>query len=246
LGVPLAPDTPLAFLLAREAGLDPALLVFRIVSPEGSVLLSSPGHPPEATLQQALLARTPIRDDLGRTVAWAQVRYDDTALRTARGRLEQALWQALVPALLIVCTGLAAWYGWLLRRPRRSAGSAASGERTRLVLGAVVLLGMALLWMGWRATVAGQGAIVPDQIAKAQAVARSSAALVARALEAGIPADRLVGLSAPAEAVRAHSPEIAALSVVAPDGRVLAGPALQPGPWTVAAPVQVQGHGAAP
>ncbi len=246
LGVPLAPDTPLAALLAREAALEPALLSFDVVSPQDAVLLAAPGRGGAAAPSQpTAMARAAIRDDLGRSVGWARLRYDDGALRVARAQLERGLWRALLPALLLVAAGLAAWCWWLVRGSARTGQQSASGsERTRLVLAAVLLLAAALLWLGWRATLAAQASIGPDQLAKAQAVARSSAALVARALEVGVPAGELVGVPAHAAALHAHSPEIQSLGVVAPDGRLLAGSAVPPGRWTVVAPVNVAGQAA--
>ncbi|GAB1385551.1 hypothetical protein MASR1M59_06990 [Melaminivora sp.] len=249
LGVPLAPDTPLAQLLAREAALEPALLSFDIATPQEHRLLAAPLqpaagptlHPPRVPVPA--WARAAIRNDLGQTVAWVRLRYDASALHSARAQLQRSLWRAFGPALLLVCVGLMVGTSGLLRRLRRhQAGPGSGSERTRLVLLAVLLLGLALLWLGWRATLAGQATIGPDQMAKAQAVARSSAALVARALEVGVPAQALVGVTEHAQALQAGSPEIAALGVFTPDGRRLAGMAVAPGPWTVAAPVQLSGQ----
>ncbi|WP_313073666.1 MFS transporter [Melaminivora sp.] len=247
LGAPLAPGTPLADLLAREAALEPALLSFAIVSPAGQVLLAAParaGAAAQPVPDPSALAqwRTPIRNDLGQAVAWVQMRYDASALHSARQQLEGVLWRALVPALLLVAAGLALYCGWLARRAAR--GRTRGDARTRLVLAALVLLATALLWLGARATAAGQASMAPDQRAKAAAVARSSAALVARALEAGVPLRSLAGVGRHTEALRARSPEIMALAIHAPDGELLAGTALQPGPWTVAAPVRIAGEGA--
>lgn len=246
LGVPLAPDTPLAALLAREAAIEPALLAFEITSARGDVLLATPGRQPVVAFPEPQVVRTPIHNDLGQTVAWAQIRFDDTALRATHRQRERNLWRALVPALLIVVVGLAAAYGLLLRRLRRATAyaKAAGGERSRLLVCAIMLLAAALVWLGWCATVVGQAAIAPDQRAKAEAVARSSAALVARALEAGIPADQLVGVAEHAEAVRLHSPEIATLAVIAPDGQVLAGSAPRSDSGAIYAPVYRDGDSA--
>ena len=70
--------------------------------------------------------------------------------------------------------------------------------------------------MGWQPPTAGQASIQPDQLAKARAVARSSAALVARALEVGVPAQGLVGVPAHAAALQAQRLESMTLAVRTP------------------------------
>lgn len=225
LGVPLAPDTPLAALLTREAATEPALRAFEVTSARGEVLVAAAVREVGAVSVAPRVVRMPIRDDLGQIIAWAQVRYDDAALRLSQQHTERGLWKAMAGALLVVAAGLAGMLAVLRRRqvgaPARDA--VLGSQRNRLLISAVALLAVALLWLGWRATVIGQQAIAPDQRAKAEAVARSSAALVGRALDAGIPLERLVGVTAHAEAVRSHSPEIATLGVVALEGGLLAG-----------------------
>ena len=225
LGVPLAPDTPLAALLTREAATEPALRAFKVTSARGEVLVAAAVREVGAVSVAPRVVRMPIRDDLGQIIAWAQVRYDDAALRLSQQHTERGLWKAMAGALLVVAAGLAGMLAVLRRRqvgaPARDA--VLGSQRNRLLISAVALLAVALLWLGWRATVIGQQAIAPDQRAKAEAVARSSAALVGRALDAGIPLERLVGVTAHAEAVRSHSPEIATLGVVALEGGLLAG-----------------------
>ncbi len=248
LGVPLASGTPVAALLEREAALEPALLSFAITNAQDRVLLQAGGR--EAVragpAPRPALASAAIRNDLGQNTGWARLRYDEAALHAARARLQRGLWQALVPALLLVGVGLAAWCAWLVRRAGAPAArrGAAGDMRTRLVWGAALLLGAALLWMGWCANAAARDGIGPDQIAKAQAVARSSAALVARALQVGVPAGELAGVPEHVAALHAQSPEIQALAVVAPDGRLLGGSPVQPGPWTVSAPVALSSQAA--
>lgn len=236
LGVPLAPDTPLAGLLAREAALEPALRSFGIVSAQGGPLLAAP-------LARAgpgvALSGVAIRNDLGQTVAWVRLRYDDTGLRAAQQPLRHAMRLATWPALALVCGAIALLCAALVARLRRRPGPSPwpGGERALLAGAAAVLLACALAWLGWQAARIGQASLQPDQRAKAGALARSSAALITRALEVGVPADALAGLDAHAAALRARSPEIARLAWVAVDGHLLAGHLPEPGQPTVSAPV---------
>ncbi len=245
LRVPPTPDSPLAGLLAREAALEPAMRSFAILSAQEQPLLSAPvpAAPPQAAAVATAQVRAPIRNDLGETVGAALLRYDDQALQTAQQRLHDAVWQAVWPALLLWCGALGGLCWALVRRLHRHAGPlpVPGGERALLAAAAALGLGLALAWVGWQATTAGQASIQPDQLAKARAVARSSAALIARALEVGVPAQELVGVPAHAAALQAQSPEIAALAVRTPGGQLLAGPAPAPGAWTVAAPALVAG-----
>lgn len=241
LGVPLAPDTPLAELLAREAALEPAVRAFVIHSAQDVPLLSAPIRPmalPSDAAQPAQ-ARAPIRNDLGQTVGTVRLNYDDSALRAAQQHLHQGVWRALWPALLLWCAGMTWLCVLLLRRLRRGAAALPlpGGERGLLVAGAGLGLSLALGWVGWSAIAVGQASIQPDQLAKAGAVARSSAALVGRAFELGVPAQALVGVDEYAATLHARSPEIVALAVRGPDGQMLAGHAPPPQAWTVAAPV---------
>ncbi len=241
LGVPLAPDTPLARLLAREAALEPALRAFAIHSNQDRPLLSAPVPPTAADAGASAQLRVPIRNDLGQSVGTVLLRYDDGAMRAAQQQLRDEVWRALWPALLLWCGAMLLLSALLLRRLRRRAGPlpVPGGERALLAGAAALGLALALGWIGWSAGAAGQAHIQPDQLAKARAVARSSAALIGRALELGVPASALVGVDEHAAALRAHSPEIVALALRAPDGRWLAGQAPPPGAWTVAAPVPV-------
>lgn len=244
LGVPIAPDTPLAQLLTREAALEPVLYGFTVETAQGKTLLQAAGrHPAPATDDAVALAQTAIRNDLGQTVGWARLRYDESALHTARQHLSQAVWTSAWLASALLCLGLAGCCAWLLRHTQggRKRSRLPLGERTALLLAAIALLTAVLLALGWRAATAGQASIAPDQMAKATAVARSSAALVARALAAGVPLDQLAGVDAHAAALHARSPEITALAVVTADGHTMAGTPLQPGPWTVQAPVTLPG-----
>ena len=245
LRVPLTPDAPLARLLAREAALEPAMRSFAILSAQGQPLLSAPlpPAPPQATDVATAQVRAAIRNDLGETVGAALLRYDDQALRRAQQHLHDAVWHAVWPALLLWCGALGGLCWALVRRLRRHAGPlpVPGGERGVLAAAAALGLGLALAWMGWQATAAGQASIQPDQLAKARAVARSSAALVARALEVGVPAQELVGVPAHAAALQAQSLEIMALAVRTPGGQWLAGEQPAPGAWTVAAPALVAG-----
>lgn len=242
LRVPLTPGSAVAGLLAREAALEPALRGFAIVSAQGQPLLSAPvpavgGGEAQAWAQ----LRAPIHNDLGEAVAAAQLHYDESALLAAQQGLHDAVWRAVLPALLLWCAALLALCAALVRRLRRHPEPlhVPGGERAVLAAAAALGLGLALAWVGWQATAVGQASIQPDQLAKARAEARSSAALIARALEVGVPAQSLVGVEAHAAALRAHSPELAALAVRGADGQWLAGQAPAAQAWTVAAPVLV-------
>lgn len=239
LGVPLAPGTPLDRLLAREAALEPALRAFAVHSVQDEPLLAAPLPAAAADIGAAAQLRVPIRNDLGQPVGAVLLRYDDGAVRAAQQRLHQGVWRAVWPALLLWCGAMLLLCALLLRRLRRRAEPLPlpGGERALLAAAAALGLALALGWVGWSAGVVGQASIQPDQLAKARAVARSSAALVGRALELGVPASALVGLDEHAAGLRQRSPEIVALALRAPDGQWLAGQALPPAAWTVAAPV---------
>ena len=242
LGIALSAGSPVAALLEREAALEPALLSFDIVGAQGQTLLQTRGRAADGPAPAASAwTQAPIRNDLGQSVAQVRLHYDEAVLDTARIQLQRSLWQAMLPALLWVMAGMALGCSWLVRGVHQpvTAWRASGNERTRLVWLAVLLLAGALLWMGWRAGSAAQAGIGPDQMAKAQAVARSSAALVARALQVGVPADALVGIPEHVAALRERSPEIKALAVVAADGQLLAGSPVPPGRWTVAAAVSL-------
>ncbi len=240
LGVPLAPDTPLAGLLAREAAaLAPAVRRFAIDAADGAPLLAADAKSPAES--DAALASAPIRNDLGQAVGWARLHYDDSALRAAEHELHRTVRQATWPALALVLAmpGLLCW-AWLRRqRQGRPAWLPFVGQRTLLAGAAALALGVALAWIGWQAHVAGQARIVPAQQAQADALARSSAALIARALDLGVPPDALAGLPAHAAALRQRSEELASLALLDPDGRLLAGTAPPPGLPTEAAPVRL-------
>jgi MFS family permease len=240
LRVPLTPGSAVAALLAREAALEPALRGLAIVSPQGQAWLSAP-LPVAAVAEAPAQLRAPIHNDLGEAVAAVQLRYDESALRAAQQGLHDAVWRAVLPALLLWCAALLALCAALVRRLRRHPEPlrVPGGERAVLAAAAALGLGLALAWVGWQATAVGQASIQPDQLAKARAEARSSAALIARALEVGVPAQSLVGVEAHAAALRAHSPELAALAVRGADGQWLAGQAPAAQAWTVAAPVLV-------
>ena len=239
LGVPLAPDTPLATLLAREAALEPALRAFAIHSAQDRPLLAAPVQPAAADAEAPAQLRVPIRNDLGQSVGTVLLRYDDGAMRAAQQQLRQGVWRAVWPAVLLWASGMTLLCALLLRRLRRGDGPLPlpGGERALLAAAAALGLALALGWIGWSAGVAGQAHIQPDQLAKARAVARSSAALIGRALELGVPVQDLAGLDQHAAALREHSPEIAALALRAPDGHWLAGRAPPARAWTVTAPV---------
>ena len=247
LGGLLAPDTPLAGLLARESALEPALRSFGIVSEQGDLLLDAPMPDTVHSAPGGAVSSVPIRNDLGQAVAWVRLRYDDTGLRAAGQRLRHAIQLAIWPALALVCGAIALLCAALVARLRRRTAPPRwpGGERALLAGAAAVLLVAALTWMGWQAGRAGQASIQPDQMAKANALARSSAALIARALQVGVPADALAGLDAHVAALRERSPEIAALAWVTPDGRLLAGQLPEKGQPEVSTPVGLAGDPAA-
>lgn len=243
LGVPLAPDTPLADLLQREAlALAPALRSFRIESAAAVVLLQATAGAAAEDSQALATVQEAVHNDLGQFVGWARLDYDARALVDARAQLQRSVRRALWPALLGLLAALGLYCALLLRQLGRSRPLPRwlCGERNMLAGGAALALGLSLLWVGWQVNVAGQASIVPAQRVKAEAVARSSAALVARALSLGVPADALTGVPEHARALRARSPEIAAMAVLDADGKRLGGIALPAGLPQVTVPVPQQ------
>lgn len=243
--IPLASDAPLAELLRREAGLEPLIQSFEITSAQGQSLLAAPisrvnsqggaDAPGEIT--------SAIHNDLGETVATVRLRYNVARLHAAQEGLHQVVWHT---AWLAVALWSAMMGGlcWRLARPGPASASrfaTLGGKRVLLTLAAALGLGVALVGVGWRATVAGQAGIEPDQVAKAQVIARSSASLVEHALELGVPLHQLVGLQEHTAALQAGSPEILGLALRAADGTTLAGQAPPPHAKTVVAPVSHQG-----
>lgn len=233
LGVPLTEQPPLAALLTREAALDPAIVGLGILSAQGDWLIGQrpPAHPSSLTPLSALTAltapqllrqqRQTIANDLGETVAQVQLDYDTSGLQAERQQLRSAVIRATLPPLLAVCAATVA-LGWLLAR-RLLRGSVRSSLRGQLTTLTAVLLSLGMLWIGWGAHHAAQALIQPDQLAKASAMARASAGLIERALAAGVPLGALQGFDAHTAALRHDNPEVAALALLAPDGRVLHG-----------------------
>ena len=225
LGVPLTEQPPLAALLAREAALDPAIVALGIVSAQGQLLIGQ--LPPTDSAQTTLQRVQTITNDLGETVAQVQLHYDASPLVAARQQLRHAVLRASVAPLLAVCAATLA-LGWFLARRLQRPGQPqrrrrSGGLRALLTTLSAVLLSLGMLWMGWGAHHAAQALMQPDQLAKASAMARSSASLIERALAVGVPLDALQGLEAHTAALRHHNPEVAALALLAPDGRVLHG-----------------------
>ena len=223
LGAALTEQPPLAALLAREAALDPAILALGIVSAQGQLLLGQlPDNAPARTAASpALQQQHRIANDLGETVAHVQLHYDASSLQAAHQQLRRAVVHATLAPLLTVCAATLA-LGWFFvrRLPRRRRSG---GVRALLSSLTAVLLSLGMAWMGWGAHQAAQALIQPDQLAKASAMARSSAGLITQALAVGIPLDALQGLDAHTAALRQQNPEVAALALLATDGRVLYG-----------------------
>ena len=235
LGVALTDQPPLQALLEREATLEPAIVAFGIASASGQRML---GHtrPPDGTRATTLLER-PVRNDLGQTVARVQLRYDTLALVSAEQQLQQAVQAAAWPPLLAVCAaalllGVALSQRLTSQSHRAPSGGVVpaghlglarwpGGLRAQLTALAALALCLGLLWLGWGAHRAGQALIQPVQLAKAAAIARSSASLVEHALAVGIPLDALVGLDTHTSALRRDNPEVADLALLATDGRAL-------------------------
>lgn len=228
LGVPLAEHPALQALLARETAQDPAIVSLGIVSAQGQLLLGQqpPAHAARTTVQRV----QNIANDLGETVAQVRLDYDSTALAASRQQLRQAVITAAWPPLLAVCAATLA-LGWALTRrlrvrratPQPPATLLPGGLRAVLTTLTALLLSLGMLWMGWGAHHAAQALIQPEQLAKAQAMARSSAGLIEHALAVGVPLQALQGLDTHTAALRQDNPEVAALVLVAPDGQVLYG-----------------------
>ena len=221
LGVPLTEQPPLAALLAREAALDPAIAGLGIVSAQGDWLIGERAPVTPTELRPLRQQVQTIANDLGETVAQVQLDYDTSGLLAERQQLRRAVIHATWPPLLAVCAATVA-LGWLLAR-RLLRGTVRRSLRGQLTTLTAVLLSLGMLWLGWSAHHAAQALIQPDQLAKASAMARSSAGLIERALAAGVPLEALQGFDTHTTALRHDNPEVAALALVAPDGRVLHG-----------------------
>lgn len=96
------------------------------------------------------------------------------------------------------------------------------GLRAGISLAIALILCAALAVIGWGAGQAAERTIAPEIEAKAVFVARSAAALVGRALAAGIPAGELVGVAAYFDGLRADNGEFARIRLLAGDGTEMA------------------------
>ena len=246
LGVPLETSTALAGLLTREAAaLEPALQRFQLETIHGRRLLAAEVAPAVALATPAAtaLVSVPIRNDLGQTVGWVRLSYDDGDLRTAEQALRRSIWQAAWPALLFMLATLGLLCAVLVHRLRRGRPALRlfGGERALLAGATALTLGVALAAVGWQANEAGQELIAPAQQAQAEALARSSAALIERAVAVGVPIGAIAGLPQHTAELRQRSPQVAALALLAPDGTLLGGSPIAAGLGTVGVPVRDAG-----
>lgn len=96
------------------------------------------------------------------------------------------------------------------------------GLRGGISIAIVVILCSALAVIGWGAERAALRTIAPEILAKANAVGRMAADLVQRANALGIPIDRLVGVEAYFDDLRAANAEFAEISLTSAGGALLA------------------------
>ena len=88
------------------------------------------------------------------------------------------------------------------------------GLRAALSISIALILCAALAVVGWSAQRAVSDTIAPAIAAKGDAVARGSASLIQRALQAGIPFAELKGVDASFAALRSANPEVSAIELV--------------------------------
>ncbi len=96
------------------------------------------------------------------------------------------------------------------------------GFRGGISLAIALVLCVALAVIGWGAQQAAERTIVPEIMAKAETVGRSAASLLEVAARAGIPMERLVGVDAYFDDLRAQNQEFAQIVLKATDGQELA------------------------
>lgn len=115
-----------------------------------------------------------------------------------------------------------------------------TGIRIRLSLALVTALVAALAFLSLRTAERAEALLAPELAAKAEAVARSVAGLVALAEGVGIPLDRLEGIGAHLDARLAANPDLAWIALVDAAGRPIAAagqPSGTPGALVPVAPL---------
>jgi len=93
--------------------------------------------------------------------------------------------------------------------------------QVRLSFALVVILLAALAFVSFRTSERAETLILPEVTAKAETVGRSVAGLIGRALEVGIPADRLYGLDAHLRTLVDGNPDFALIAISDGEGRML-------------------------
>jgi MFS family permease len=111
--------------------------------------------------------------------------------------------------------------------------------RVRLSITVVVVLIAALVYISFRTVERAQALLEPELESKAATVADSTAALIGRALDVGIPFDRIEGLNAYLGRILDNNPDLATIVVRDASGRAVygAGGALDASARTVTAPI---------
>jgi predicted MFS family arabinose efflux permease len=241
-GLSLPSQVTLPDLLTREASLDPTIRSVDIVDGKGFVVFSSDRVRSglDVTREKSFLVERLIRDDLGKALGKAQVRFDGTLLDGATDRLVYLLLEAAFIALLLGCLVTIVGGYWLVRQfdrtvalpPGLLAGKKFNplyfGVRGTLSIIATIGLCASLGFIAAQALQIGKAEIVPELEKRAQSVGRSSAALIEYALGLGIPIDGLQGVQPYFDGLRNTSPEIATIALVDTQSRVvfLSGPTL--------------------
>ena len=95
------------------------------------------------------------------------------------------------------------------------------GIRGALSVIIAIILCAALTVVGWNAQSIVATTIAPTISAKGESLARASAALIERALKAGIPLDQLVGVDTYFAELREANPEVSGIALVAAGGNTL-------------------------
>ena len=98
-----------------------------------------------------------------------------------------------------------------------------SGLRIQLSAAVIAVLMAALVFLSFQTAQRADAILQPEIERKAAAVARSTVGLVDRAVELGIPIDRLEGAAAHFESILAGNPDLSFIELRGADGRVLYG-----------------------
>ncbi len=234
-GLGLPAQVTLTDLLTREASLDPTIRSFDVAEGTGIVIFSSDSARTglDTSRDRSFLVERVIRDDLGKALGKAQVRFDGSLLDGAVDRLVYLLLEAALIALSLGCLITIVGGYWLVRQFDRAVALPAGllagrkfnplyfGIRGSLSIIATIGLCVSLGFISAKALQIGKAEIVPELEKRAQSVGRSSASLIEYALSLGIPIERLQGVQPYLDGLRNTSPEIASIALVDTRSRVV-------------------------